>query len=79
MLLRPRASGRRVPGLLYGSIEEEFALANEEERIPICRSVQINPRSIWERHCHIQPPSQFDAEGGGNAEGMLNASTNLDE
>jgi hypothetical protein len=55
MLLRPRASGRRVPGLLYGSVEENLSLVNKKERIPICPIIQINPRTLWKRHCHTQP------------------------
>jgi hypothetical protein len=78
-LLRPRASGRRVPSLLYGSVEEDLSLANERERIPTCRIVQINSRPLWEKRCHTQPPSEFDAEEGLDAEGMLKASTNMDE
>jgi hypothetical protein len=64
---------------LFGSVEEDLSLADEEERIQTCRIVPINHRPISETHCHTQPSSQFDAEEGLNAEGMLKASTDLDE
>jgi hypothetical protein len=79
MLLRLHVSGRRVPGLLYSTVEEDLSLANEEERIPICRVVQINLQPICEKRCHTQPLSQFDAEEGLDTEGMLRVSTNMDE
>jgi hypothetical protein len=79
MLLRPRASRRRVPDLLYGSVKENLSLADEGERVPICCTVQIIPWPIWEKRCHTQPPSQFDAEEGLNVEGLLKAPINLDE
>jgi hypothetical protein len=46
-VLRPRASGFRSPGLVYGGVEDPGALTNPDEHIPCIAPYGIKSNPIW--------------------------------